>query len=83
MPVLANESALGLYVFSWTYDGMRARLMFGPGAGPMATLASPTAGEIVRPVVDPERFGWKPGMKLPAAKRFAQAFADELEGSEG
>jgi len=82
MPTLANESALGLYVFSWTFDGMRAAVMFGPGLNPpLATLASPS-GEIVRPVTDPERFGYQPGMKLAGAKRFAQAYADALEGSD-
>lgn len=75
--VLANESAMGLYAFSWVTDGTKHTLIWGDGMDVLFTYRSKTVGkEITVPVIRPQRFGFKPAMKLSEARRFAQAFAD-------
>jgi hypothetical protein len=76
---LANESALGVYSFTWTIDGQKAAIQWGDGMRvPMAFFGR--AG--MRDVAGPERFGWTgppPPAKAKAVVRaFAQAFADAL-----
>jgi hypothetical protein len=81
LPVkLANESALGVYRFSWTSaDGARMEVQWGAGIGNPFMFRRDVAREIVRP----ERFGWKTPKKAADFKRFAQAVADEFEAGYG
>ena len=77
LPVkLANESAFGVYRFSWTSaDGARMEVQWGAGMWNPLMFRGDEAREIVRP----ERFGWKTPKKAADFKRFAQAVADEFE----
>ena len=77
---LANESALGVYSFSWQVDGRKAVIQWGEGMTvPLAFL-----GGSMREVANPARFGWTgpptgtSKRQLAAVKAFAQRFADQL-----
>ena len=78
---LANESALGVYSFSWQVDGRKAVIQWGEGMSvPLAFL-----GGSMREVANPARFGWtgpptgtSHRTQLAAVKAFAQRFADQL-----
>jgi hypothetical protein len=88
--MLANESALGVYSFSWLVDGQKVSIQWGDGTtAPLAFFGRAGCREVERP----ERFGWTGPPKgnsrrqLAAVKAFAQAFADalaaELDEDEG
>jgi len=84
MVKLSNESALGIYRFTWTHDGMRAGITWGAGVGPpMADLNGHSM-----PVADPGRFGWpatipaSPTRHMAMVRQFAQAYADALAAAE-
>jgi hypothetical protein len=81
---LANESALGVYRFTWAYDGGRAGVLWYEGGGAPLTELNGNVREVARP----ERFGW-PATLPPAGKRqlamvrqFAQKFADALAADD-
>jgi hypothetical protein len=79
---LANESALGVYSFSWMMmDGTKLTIQWGEGMTVPMAFYGPAA---MREVTRPERFGWDGPPKgssraqLAAVKAFAQRFADAL-----
>ena len=79
--IMANESAMGTVVFSWTSPstGIRARIMWGPGMRPMVAARFPGRdGEVTRELADPARFGWKDASGLPGRRQVAavRALAD-------
>lgn len=85
---LANESALGLFIFSWTSPstGIHARIMWGPGMTPMVSSSFPgRPGETSREIANPGRFGWQnpaalTGKRQQAAVRsLAKAYAEAFE----
>jgi hypothetical protein len=81
---LVNESALGIYVFTWQsgpakrrnviswFDGLEEPRLefFISGRG---VMSPPT------PIRNPERFGFKLPMSLKRYKDFCQKFADACE----
>jgi hypothetical protein len=78
---LSNESAVGVYSFSWTMDGAKLVIQWGEGmTAPLAFYGPNT----MREVTNPGRFGWTGPPKgssrkqLAAVRAFAQAFADQL-----
>jgi hypothetical protein len=78
---LANESALGVYAFSWQQDGARLVIQWAEGmTAPLAFYGPRT----MREVASPERFGWagppqgSSRAQLAKVRAFAQAFADTL-----
>jgi hypothetical protein len=78
---LANESALGVYSFSWrAATNRKATIQWAEGmTAPMAFY-----GTASREVTRPERFGWdgppagSHAQVMAAVRAFAQAFADDL-----
>jgi hypothetical protein len=78
---LANESALGVYSFTWQMDGTKLTIQWGEGmTAPLAFYGPST----MREVTNPGRFGWTGPPKgnsrkqLAAVRAFAQSFADAL-----
>jgi hypothetical protein len=79
---LANESAVGIYSFSWTFDGVKCTIQWGEGMTAPLAFYGP---RVMREVENPARFGWTGPPKgsskqqLAAVKAFAQAYADRLQ----
>jgi hypothetical protein len=87
--VLANESGMGVLMFTWrsASTGNTGRVIWydGCGSGPMFQWYSAAAAKEVPPVAiaTPERFGWRGGKVTPGAvRKFAQAFANHLEAGD-
>ena len=77
---ISNESALGVYRFSWTTgDGVRCEIQWGEGLPlPLAFFGDrPPAG-----IRNPERFGWKKPRQAGDFKEFVQRFAEALEADD-
>jgi hypothetical protein len=80
---IRNESALGVYLFTWTSaTGARCEVCWSAGLdAPLfsywitgqARMSPPIA------VANPERFGWTTPQKIADFMTFAQRFADACE----
>ena len=77
---ISNESALGVYRFSWTTgDGVRCEIQWGEGVPlPLAFFGDRLPAE----VRNPERFGWKKPCKAGDFKEFVRHFAEALEADD-
>lgn len=79
---LANESAAGVFTFTWADDGAKYAVTWAEGIAPMAC-----SGVYSREIANPGRFGW-PGAaevagmdsrrQLAAVRQLAQRFADAM-----
>lgn len=84
---LRNESAMGVYLLAWaspSRDGKRCDVTWAEGMGaPQFSFYSAVTGAMTppRPIVSPERFGWKPPGKIGDFKAFVQKFADAMEAA--
>jgi hypothetical protein len=78
---LTNESALGIYSFSWQLDGAKLVIQWAEGMTAPLAFYGPNA---MREVTNPARFGWagppagSSQAQLSKVRAFAQAFADQL-----
>jgi hypothetical protein len=80
---LVNESAMGIYVMSWTGAGHKRNVIswYEGLPAPMLEFWVSSRGAMSSPVGirNPQRFGWKTPVKLASFKAFCQRFADEAE----
>lgn len=87
---LANESALGVYMFTWTSPatGYRCGIIWSEGAGdPIIEWTCPSGQHIHRMIAAPERFGWTDPSGKPAKRQlavvqdFARTYAEAAEAA--
>lgn len=87
---LVNETALGIYVMSWTSPGHKRNVIsWYPGLGAPVLEFWVTGRDRMSPPVpirNPARFGWQDEVptakaRLANFKAFAQRFADEAEAT--
>jgi hypothetical protein len=86
---MANESALGIYMLTWTSPatGARVSVTWYDGAGaPIHGYQSPGGPERTAPIVAPARFGWPadpppPRQAFRVLRAFAERYATDLEAA--